>query len=209
LAVLLLNPYALWDLADLIDFLLPDYWLGRMEHVGRELMERHGLEIPIPGADEVPASEHKPKRNRALVGSLREQAPVEAHGAGCWSLSFSHEAGALARRIAEYAYGDPETAFVLTLYRVPVQGKSDLFQAEVEVAPAPTRNDLVLVVTFPAGGERTFTLEVPPEVKADPQAEPREKTRSEACDPLPAGAFDFKGGSEWRDESWPPALMLR
>jgi hypothetical protein len=26
LAVLLLNPYALWDLADLINYLMPDYW---------------------------------------------------------------------------------------------------------------------------------------------------------------------------------------
>jgi hypothetical protein len=33
LALLLLNPYALWDLADLIDFLLPRYWLGRMDQV--------------------------------------------------------------------------------------------------------------------------------------------------------------------------------
>ncbi len=48
LALLLLNPCALWDLADQIDFLLPDYWLKRMDQIGRELMERHGLEVPIP-----------------------------------------------------------------------------------------------------------------------------------------------------------------
>ena len=34
LARLLLNPYALWDLADLISTLLPDYWLDRMEEQG-------------------------------------------------------------------------------------------------------------------------------------------------------------------------------
>jgi hypothetical protein len=209
LAVLLLNPYALWDLADLIDFVLPDYWLGRMDQVGRELMERHGLEVAIPGVDEATAPERELKRKPALMGSLRGQAHVEAHGAGCWSLSFSDEAGALARRIAEHAYGDAETAFTLVLYRVPVPSQSDLFQAAVEVSPAPTKNDLVLVVTFPVAGERTFTLEVPPELKFDPAAEPREKTRSEPCCPLPAGAFDLKGGSEWRDDAWPPVLDLR
>jgi hypothetical protein len=61
LAVLLLNPYALWDLADLISFLLPDYWRGRLHKVGLELMERHGLKIPIPGLDDVAApASHQP-----------------------------------------------------------------------------------------------------------------------------------------------------
>jgi len=54
LAVLLLNPYALYDLTDLIHFLFPDFWLGRMEQSGREYMERSGVNIPIPGLDDMP-----------------------------------------------------------------------------------------------------------------------------------------------------------
>jgi hypothetical protein len=53
LATLLLNPYALWDLADLIDLILPDYWQERMAKVGQELMQRLGVEIPIPGENEL------------------------------------------------------------------------------------------------------------------------------------------------------------
>ena len=49
LATLLLNPLALWDVADLINALLPEYWLGRMNEVGRQLMEEYGLKVAIPG----------------------------------------------------------------------------------------------------------------------------------------------------------------
>ena len=56
LAVLFLNPYALCDLADLIDFLTPEYWLERLGQVGQELIDRLGLHIPIPGLDEAPAA---------------------------------------------------------------------------------------------------------------------------------------------------------
>jgi hypothetical protein len=58
-AILLLNPYALWDLADLIDFLLPTYWLDRMDQIGRDLMQRHHLEVAIPGVNGAPASRHE------------------------------------------------------------------------------------------------------------------------------------------------------
>jgi hypothetical protein len=45
LASLLLNPYALWDLNDLINTLLPDYWLGRMEKVGAQLASESGIDL--------------------------------------------------------------------------------------------------------------------------------------------------------------------
>jgi hypothetical protein len=51
LAALLLNPYALWDLADLINSTFPEYWQRRLHQVGLELIERYGLNIPIPGAE--------------------------------------------------------------------------------------------------------------------------------------------------------------
>jgi hypothetical protein len=52
LAALLLNPYALWDLADLIDVTLPDYWLDRVEPVGQELIAEYGLDTSIPGVED-------------------------------------------------------------------------------------------------------------------------------------------------------------
>jgi hypothetical protein len=51
LAALLLNPYALWDIADLIRFSFPDYWLPRLQQVAQEHMERLGLDMSIPGID--------------------------------------------------------------------------------------------------------------------------------------------------------------
>jgi hypothetical protein len=69
------------------------------------------------------------------------------------------------------------------------------------VEPAPTHQDLVLAITFPAGGERLFTLKK--------RAKPRPKTRSAPCKPLPAAAFEFKGTPEWREDAWPPELVLR
>ena len=52
LAVLLLNPGALWDVYDLIDATFPETWLQGMDRVGRELMaemEAQGLDLSIPG----------------------------------------------------------------------------------------------------------------------------------------------------------------
>jgi hypothetical protein len=52
LAELLLNPYALRDLADLIDYSYPDYWQPRLDQLARENWERYPYNIPIPGLDE-------------------------------------------------------------------------------------------------------------------------------------------------------------
>jgi agmatine/peptidylarginine deiminase len=45
LARLLLNPYALWDLADLLNTLLPDYWLDRMEERGIQWARESGIDL--------------------------------------------------------------------------------------------------------------------------------------------------------------------
>jgi hypothetical protein len=52
LARLLLNPVALWDVSDLISTFLPDYWLPRMDELGRAYMEKHGCNWTIPGEDD-------------------------------------------------------------------------------------------------------------------------------------------------------------
>jgi len=52
LAVLLLNPAALWDVHDLIEATWPQTWVQRMDEVGWDLMtemEELGLDLSIPG----------------------------------------------------------------------------------------------------------------------------------------------------------------
>ncbi len=61
LAVLLLNPYALWDISDLIHYSFPAYWEPRLEQHARENWERYPYNIPIPGLDEDEA-ERAPKQ---------------------------------------------------------------------------------------------------------------------------------------------------
>jgi hypothetical protein len=48
---LLLNPYALWDLADQINYDWPEYWRPLLDQVGKELEEEWGIKIRIPGVD--------------------------------------------------------------------------------------------------------------------------------------------------------------
>jgi hypothetical protein len=52
LALLLLNPLALWDVSDLINSLLPDYWMPRLDALGRAYMAEHGCNWKIPGEDD-------------------------------------------------------------------------------------------------------------------------------------------------------------
>jgi hypothetical protein len=50
-SAVLLNPLALTDLADLIGYLVPAYWLPRLDEVGRDLMEatRNGASARVRG----------------------------------------------------------------------------------------------------------------------------------------------------------------
>lgn len=209
-AALLLNPFALCELAEVIHEVDGDFWCERMDKLGRELMEREGLEIPIPGEDEPPPEPWWRARQKPALADLRRgQAGVNEQPGGYLVLTFEDDAArALARRIAEHFYGDPDRAFSLKLIKLPVPGNPGQVQAELEVWPAPTKNDLEFRIAFPIGAERTFTLEVPPGGKNAPPDRQREKAGSGPCDPLPAAALKVKSG-EWRDDAWPPMLVLR
>jgi hypothetical protein len=61
LAVLLLNPIALRDLAFRIGEELPDYWLERMSEVGRQAMQAEGV-VRKPPNGVAPSSDEEPKR---------------------------------------------------------------------------------------------------------------------------------------------------
>src|SRR5262249_21624742 len=150
-ARLLLNPFALCDLQDLLAVRLPDAWLGLMGQVGRELMDRHGLEVSRPAKQVRPArGRHTPGRMRGgQRAPPRGQAGVVPVGGEGWQLLFADEAAlALAGRLAGHLYGDPGRAFRLALFRLPAGG------AVLEVTPSPTANDLTLTIVFPTGDER-------------------------------------------------------
>jgi hypothetical protein len=145
---------------------------------------------------------------RTLVESLRGGAVVKSEGADCVVLSFAdEEAQRLGRRIAEHLYGDPDRPFTLSLHQVSVAGHPEQIRAELEITPAPRDNPLTFAITFPSGDRRVFSLVVP-EQPTDSEEEPRSKTRSLPCEPLARAAFDFKGDGTWRDETWPPELVL-
>ena len=46
-ARLLLNPYALWDLSDLVNCVLPPYWLEQMEQHGEALAAELGIDLSL------------------------------------------------------------------------------------------------------------------------------------------------------------------
>ena len=53
LARLLLDPYALWDLFDLINSQWSDYWINRMNTVGKQLALESGLDLDASFAEDV------------------------------------------------------------------------------------------------------------------------------------------------------------
>jgi hypothetical protein len=76
LARLLLNPLALWDASDLINTFLPDYWLPRLDELGRAYMEKYGCKWKIPGEDD-PRFQ---KQEKAGAGHLDQRAADPADG---------------------------------------------------------------------------------------------------------------------------------
>jgi len=60
LVSLLLSPFVLCDLSERISIGLNEFWLPRMDQLGRELMRSHGLEVPPrhtdPNADDTSVS---------------------------------------------------------------------------------------------------------------------------------------------------------
>jgi hypothetical protein len=210
LGALLLNPFALDDLVDRIHGELPAAWLEPLAEAGQALEVRYGIEPPAP-----PQFDREPVVELELAGALSGErqkgepgkiAPLSPLARNAWQINFSSETEkTLARRIAEYAYGDPDQEFTLKLYALPnADGQEVAF--ELEMAPVPVRKDLDVSITFRGGRRRAFRLEVPEEVKAG--AEPRPTTRSGPCEPIPVAGFTLTEG-EWRTGTWPPELFAR
>jgi hypothetical protein len=74
LACLLLNPFVLWDLADLIGVVLLPYWLPELDRAGEELLASCGVDLSVPGEGDEHVTEKEDltlalvERGRALPG---------------------------------------------------------------------------------------------------------------------------------------------
>jgi len=60
---LLLNPYALWDMADRIYYEMSDVWLPLVDELGKEIMEEWGMDFEIPGVDSKRSKPDDPHRD--------------------------------------------------------------------------------------------------------------------------------------------------
>jgi hypothetical protein len=204
LARLLLNPFRLLDLSDLVAALAPSPWLDLLEKQAREAIgEEEAREL---FHDYQSAAHARPQQQeRELVLRKLGGDAVPCSSARRWEVPLSDET--VRAWLAERMYGDPGRTFTMALYFRELDSRPGWTEVELGVAPAPSRNDLTLSVLFPTNERRSFTLEVPPELKADPAATPRPKTRSEPCEPLPAAACTLEEGSSW--VGCPPELVLR
>ncbi len=205
-AWLLLNPYALWDLAETTITAPPDYWLDLQHEYADEL----AIEVGLDPANAVPLIDTllSPKEwesRRKLANVFRQpvvedavederelavrksRAQAERTGANEWGVRFDAD---MAARLAARAYGDPTVKFTLTLFRLPRGGGQA--QAEVELSPAPTKEDVEIPFRFRDGYERTFLVRVPPITKKYSDR-PQTSNRSSVCDALPTTAFPEVG----------------
>jgi hypothetical protein len=201
-AQLLLNPYATWDLADRIDAELPEYWLPLMDQVGEEMGRDLGIEIALPDVD-APNADQGEGVERQLACSMMAGAAARAVHDDCWELSLD-DASELRRRLAEELYGDGARTFRLYLHRRWLEGEPRRAEFQLEVTPAPTRQDVPVRITFPGGEVRSFELKVPPTA---PGTLPPDSLRSAACEPLSEAGAVFQGEGQWQ-EGWPPNLTF-
>ena len=77
---LLLNPHYLWQLAENIQYQMPEIWVPLLQQWGRRLMERSNLEFKIPGIPEEVWQARKPLLPKEIV-------PISIVGSGANSLA--------------------------------------------------------------------------------------------------------------------------
>jgi hypothetical protein len=170
---LLLNPVALWDLADLIGHALPRVWLTILEDHGRRLAAAHKIDLtPKPAA----------ARKSQLVAAFA----TDKNGPRILPVRFAGPDGAVAQMdLAKRAYGDPNTGFLLRLHR------KDECRVELEMVPAPHQT-VALTAQFATSEERVFTIVVPELARDTPPEDAPPMAFSAPCDSLQPGAFPFR-----------------
>jgi hypothetical protein len=202
-AALLLDPFALDGLAEVIAEAPTDLWLDAMAELGARSLALSGDRPRLSAMTETACRD-------LAVGIRKTGGPSPGHGRTAWELTFRDEAAQrVKRRLAEHLYGDAGREFHLWLHESTPEGCPGMLELELELSPPPRRADLTVRVVFPTGEERSFRLDVPAELRADPSAPARPRTRSGPCDALAAGAFRLSEIDVWLDEAWPPILRLR
>lgn len=204
---LLLNPFALWDLADLVSYTLPDYWLDQMEAIGEHIMSDEGVEpsdfIDAAEVDQSLPYAEQEEDEEMLAGSVpfgRRMRSAEEEPVGV-PLKFDGSAGALRGRIAAHLYGDENTEFTLTLYRSSEPDQEGRCAVELEVGPAPIKQELTLRLVFPSGDACDFPLTLP--------ESSRPATRVPGSVKVPSAALQVSGTCLGDEGVWPPKVMVR
>jgi hypothetical protein len=194
LARLLLNPFALWDLAERIDAELPPWWWREMDAEGKASLKESGIRLRWPEFEAertppVPTREEAWSSVLAGMGVRQCRVPLKP-GHNCWDLSFSDDAEdvALRRAYADLLYGDPEKRFTLRLFAHRPEEENAPVPFSLEVEPAPTRGRVTVQLEFRGGEVRSFVLE-PPETF--PGVDAPESYRSARCALVPVEALTF------------------
>jgi hypothetical protein len=186
---LLLDPFALCELADLIDWQFPEAWMDAMARLGKEAR-----------AEDNPRPEFDPDYLDKLIATgCTLGAPSD-----CLSLPFAGEQEqALARRIAERLYGNTDVPVRLRLYWTPAVERTDHVQVTMEVSPRPVRGPLDVRVVFPTGLPATFGLPV-----SSVSAGAAEEWASSPPVIVPLAAVRFQQAGEWSATVWPPEVRF-
>jgi hypothetical protein len=204
LARLLLNPFALYDLADLIRTTLPNWWIEPMAAAGRAMIRRHNLVIDLPeNLEKVGRKKQRLVRTRG--GRVRDRT-VQPWQDDSREVTFDESELPLKRRIAACLYGEPDREFQLTLHRHRA-AEAGAYVVELEVAPGPVKDDLTLAVSI-NGYVREFKLAVPASVRLDPEADPPANAFARAEKLVPEDAFHLKGETMWCDDAGTLRLIL-
>jgi hypothetical protein len=182
LATILLNPFALADLHDLIDAELPEFWLDVMEEVGQERLSDRFRNID----DEI-APAGRVRTTAAVTNHVpgAEPGPAVAAGLGI-GVPFERRvlpvSQMIAPRLAASWHGDPSRKTRIVLRSMPL-ADGDEWQPVLELTPAPTASPARVTIRFATGDERHFVVALG-------------SNTSDAADPLPSSAFDYTYG-EW------------
>jgi hypothetical protein len=186
LSRLLLNPFALWDLADWIDLEMPEAWREQMTKVGQEYWAASG--IHEPHFEPTPAfTTMLPKPIEQLPPTvvitsespwLRASQGTVRKDSDSWEIKYTAEMGAEAAALIERITGDRVGVVTLTLRQHTLDEKHVAFS--LGCAPPPSLEPVKIVVEFANQQKREFTLAVPPF--------PMEFDETMLCESLPIDA---------------------
>ena len=153
---LLLNPFALFDLFDVIGELGPDTWLPLMQEVGREMMRREGVAPTLPQTQTTLISEQRRPARQETNDRQRVRRPALWMGVGTLAAAVLVAVGTMTyfsqRAALSSLRGDYDRLFAETQalqsenerLRVAQQAGSSVLEYMSAHAPRPANWDLLL-----------------------------------------------------------------